>query len=84
MIYFHYTSASLFPTYSATLDALRADFPQIQFIYACAGYMEGATHPSENQASYEFNQLLKEKYLGEVPIYDLAAILSKMVLRVRV
>lgn len=77
MIFFHYARPDMFPYYSEKLDALRADFPHIQFIYACAGYMEGATHASENQASYEFNELLKAEYLGEVPIYDLAAILSK-------
>lgn len=77
MIFFHYARPEMFPYYSEKLDALRADFPHIQFIYACAGYMEGATHASENQASFEFNELLKAEYLGEVPIYDLGAILSK-------
>ena len=77
IIYFHYALPSMFNSYTERMDAMQADFPHIKFIYVCAGYMDGTIKPSENQSSFEFNELIKARYRGVAPLYDLAAILSK-------
>jgi len=77
IIYFHFAMPGSFKKYSETLDALRADYPDVKFIYVTGGFMEAGAHAKSNAQSVEFNKLLKDRYLGEVPIYDLGDILAK-------
>lgn len=77
IIYFHFGMPGTFDTYSQKMDALRADFPNTKFIYVTGGYMAADSHAKENAQSVEFNNMVKERYLGEVPLYDLGDILAK-------
>jgi len=57
------------------MDALRADFPRIRFIYVTAGFM-GPSKAKDNEAAHAFSEQVRTRYKGTVPIYDLGAILS--------
>lgn len=77
IIFYHTSTPATFDYYASHMDAMRARHPNTAFIYVCAGYMDGTVYPNQNLASYQFNELVKTRYRGVVPIYDMAAILSK-------
>ncbi|TFG40227.1 MAG: hypothetical protein E4H42_04640 [Chromatiales bacterium] len=75
LIYYHYAESSILSTYTNTMGALQRDYPNIKFVYVGAGYMD-VNHAAQNQQSVLFNNGVVSNYLGTVPIYNLAAILS--------
>lgn len=75
IIYFHTATPASFDTYAAKMDALRSDFPKIRFIYVTAGFM-GPKMAKNNEDAHAFSELVRKRYRGKVPIYDMGAILS--------
>lgn len=75
IIFYHQSSPEVFEYYAAKMDALRADFPNIRFIYVTAGFM-GPSKAAANENSHLFSEMVRKRYKGKVPLYDLGAILS--------
>lgn len=75
IIYFHTALPRAFDHYAAKMDALRADFPQVHFIYVTAGFM-AASRAKDNENAHAFSEKVRARYKGRVPVYDLGAILS--------
>lgn len=75
IIYFHTALPKAFDHYAAKMDALRADFPQVHFIYVTAGFM-AASRAKDNENAHAFSEKVRARYKGKVPVYDLGAILS--------
>lgn len=75
MVFYHTATAALFDTYKNTMDSLRADFPNIKFIYVTSG-LSGPQYNSNNTNSAAFGALVRAAYKGKVPLYDLGYILS--------
>ncbi|MEK7413941.1 MAG: leucine-rich repeat domain-containing protein [Planctomycetota bacterium] len=75
IIYFHTAAPASFETYATKMDALRSDFPKIRFIYVTAGFM-GPKMAKNNEEAHAFSELVRARYRGKVPIYDMGAILS--------
>ncbi len=74
-IYYHTAMANIFETYAHKMDSMREAYPHITFIYVCAGYM-AASQEKSNAEARKFNDLVRARYQGKVPLYDLGAILS--------
>ncbi len=64
-----------FDHYSKTMDALRADYPKITFIYACSGFHDARFAPRNEQAE-AFSEKVREAYMGKVPLFDTGKIVS--------
>lgn len=75
IIFYHTANADAFEPYAGKMDALRADFPRIRFIYVTAGFM-GPKYAKENEMAHAFSEKVRARYRGKVPIYDMGAILS--------
>jgi len=75
IIFYHTATPAAFDTYATKMDALRADFPRIRFIYVTAGFM-GPSKAKDNEAAHAFSEQVRQRYKGSVPIYDLGALLS--------
>ena len=75
VIYYHTAMGKLFDTYASKMDAMAAKYPNIKFIYVCAGYM-AASQKKSNDQTLIFNTAIRKRYQGKVPLYDLGAILS--------
>lgn len=75
IIYFHTALPSAFDHYATKMDALRADFPNVHFIYVTAGFM-AASRAKDNENAHAFSEKVRARYKGKVPVYDLGAILS--------
>jgi hypothetical protein len=75
IIYFHTALPGAFDHYAAKMDSLRADFPQVHFIYVTAGFM-AASRAKDNENAHAFSEKVRARYKGKVPVYDLGAILS--------
>ena len=75
MVYFDTGLASVFETYTNVFDTLRADYPNIKFVYVTAGY-EGIGHVTENTNSTAFNLKARAALKGKVPLYDLGYLLN--------
>ena len=76
MVEYHFCDAASFPTYQATLDAIRRDFPHIKVIYVTSGYMIDSVYHASNQASAEFGALSRAAYMGNQPLYDMGKMLG--------
>jgi hypothetical protein len=76
MVEYHFADAAIFPTYQATLDAIRRDFPHIKVIYVTSGYMIDSVYHASNQASAEFGALSRAAYMGKQPLYDMGKMLG--------
>ena len=75
IIFFHTALPEAFAHYAEKMDAWRADFPALRFIYVTAGFM-GPVHDKENEQAHAFSEKVRARYKGKVPLYDLGAILS--------
>lgn len=76
MIFFHTgPSAKEFEYYAQKMDALQADYPKIRFIY-CASGLSGPKFAKNNENSFAFSELVRARYKGRVPLYDMGKILS--------
>ena len=75
VIFYHTALPGAFPTYATKMDALHRDFPNIRFIYVTAGFM-GPAHAADNENAHQFSELVRARYRGREPVYDLGAILS--------
>ena len=76
MIFFHTgPSAKEFEYYAQKMDAMQADFPKIRFIY-CASGLSGPKFARNNENSFAFSELVRARYKGKVPLYDMGKILS--------
>lgn len=75
IIYFHTALPKAFDHYATKMDSLRADYPQVHFIYVTAGFM-AASRAKDNENAHAFSQKVRARYKGKVPLYDLGAILS--------
>ena len=64
-----------FDYYSKKMDAMRADFPNVKFIYACSGF-HGAKYADNNAAAQAFSEKVRQRYKGVVPLFDMGKILS--------
>jgi hypothetical protein len=76
MIEYHFCDAATFPTYQATLDGWRRDFPHMKVIYVTSGYMIDQYYHASNQASAQFGALVRGAYMGVQPLYDMARLLG--------
>lgn len=76
IIFYHTALPGMYDTYIQKMSALEAEFPDVKFVYVCSGYM-GPSRSTDNQNSYEFGELMRANQRGNVPLYDMAAILSK-------
>ena len=75
IIFFHTALPNNFEQYATKMDALRRDFPNIRFIYVTAGF-QADTRAKENENAHAWSDMVRARYKGKVPIYDLGAILS--------
>ena len=75
IIFYAMSTPETFEYYSSKMDALRHDFPKIKFIYVTAGFM-ASSRAETNEPSHAFSELIRARYKGQVPLYDLGAILS--------
>lgn len=75
IVYFHTALPANFDSYCAKMDAMQRDFPNARFIYVTAGFM-AETKAKENAAAHEWSELVRKRYKGKAPLYDLGAILS--------
>jgi hypothetical protein len=75
IIYFHTATPKNFDQYAAKTDALRRDFPNIRFIYTTGGFMADS-RAKYNEQSHAWSQLVRKRYKGKMPLYDLGKILS--------
>ncbi|MEI6337642.1 MAG: SGNH/GDSL hydrolase family protein [Verrucomicrobiota bacterium] len=78
VIIFYHTfteEAGAFEHYATKMDALRADFPNLRVIYVTAGFM-GPKEAKFNEMAHAFSEKVRQRYRGQVPVYDLGAILS--------
>jgi hypothetical protein len=75
IVFYHTATPALTDTYLARMDAWRAEFPKIRFIYVTAGLM-GPAKAKENEAAHAFSEQVRARCRGKVPVYDLGAILS--------
>jgi len=77
MIIYSAIKPETFKPYSAILDRLRADFPNVCFIYATAALnAKGVGRDAANEQMHAFSELLRRNYRGRTPLYDLGAIVS--------
>jgi len=78
VVIFYHTfteEAGAFEHYATKMDALRADFPNLRVIYVTAGFM-GPKEAKLNELAHVFSEKVRQRYRGQVPVYDLGAILS--------
>lgn len=77
-IIFYHTgpSAAQFEFYAEKMDALQADFPKVRFIY-CASGLSGPQFARNNENSFAFSELVRARYQGKAPLYDMGKILSE-------
>ena len=75
IIFFHTAAPKDFEQYAAKMDAMQRDFPKIKFIYVTAGLMAESQAKSNEQA-HAWSELVRARYKGKVPLYDLGKILS--------
>lgn len=76
MIFFHTgPNAKEFEFYAQKMDALQADYPNIRFIY-CASGLSGPKFAKNNENSFAYSELVRARYKGKVPLYDMGKILS--------
>ena len=75
IIYFHTALPNAFDHYASKMDALRADYPEVRFIYVTAGFMADS-RAKDNENAHAFSEKVRARYKGKVPVYDLGAILS--------
>ncbi len=75
IIYYHTAMENLFDTYAEKMDAMREAYPHITFIYVCAGLM-AEKQAKSNAQTVKFNEKIRARYKGKVPLYDLGHILS--------
>jgi len=76
MIYYHHCDPGTLERYCGTMDRVRKDFPHIRFVYVTAGFMD-ARHNRANAESAAFSKLIRERYQGRAPLYDLGYLLSR-------
>jgi len=69
------TQPELFDHYAAKMDALRADFPGVKFIFSTSGFC-GPSKAKENELGHQFSEKVRERYMGKVPLFDMGKILS--------
>jgi len=69
------TSPKDFEASVTPLDDLRADFPKTHIIYMTAG-VQGKKWEEQNEKSHAFSELVRQRYKGKVPLYDIEAVLS--------
>jgi hypothetical protein len=72
IIFFHTALPGAFDHYAAKMDSLRADFPEVRFIYVTAGFM-AASRSKDNKNAHAFSEKVRARYKGKVPLYDLGA-----------
>lgn len=75
VVFYHTATPDLFGPYSAQMEAWRAKYPNVRFIYVTSGFM-GPKYSKENEASFGFGEKVRENLKGKVPVYDMGAILS--------
>ncbi len=75
IIFFHIGLPQHFEQYSQKMDAWRRDFPDVKFIYVTAGFL-ALNQEKYNQQAHAWSELVRQKYKGKVPLYDLGKILS--------
>jgi len=75
IIFYHTATTDAFKTYADAMDQWRKDFPKTRFIYVTAGFM-GPKYAKDNEKAHEFSELVRARYKGKAPLYDMGAILS--------
>lgn len=75
VLFFHTARPNAFDHYASTMDSLRTDFPQVRVVYVTAGFM-ASTRSKDNENAHIFSEKVRARFKGEVPLYDLGAILS--------
>ena len=76
MIFYHTgPTPAEFEFYSKKMDAMQADFPNVRFIY-CASGLSGPKFADRNEKSFAFSELVRARYMGKAPLYDMGKILS--------
>lgn len=77
MIFYHMASPpeKVFEYYAPKMDAMQADFPNARFIYVTSG-LSGPGRAKTNEESQVFGELIRARYKGKVPLYDMGKILS--------
>jgi hypothetical protein len=75
MVFFHTCEPKQFDYYSKTFDAMQADYPKVKFIYCAAG-VSGPKLAKNNENGFAFAELVRARYKGKAPLYDMGKILS--------
>lgn len=75
IIYFHTAAPKNFEQYATKMDAMQKDFPKARFIYVTAGFM-AEKYAKQNEEAHEWSELVRKRYMGKAPLYDLGKILS--------
>jgi Leucine-rich repeat (LRR) protein len=75
IVFYHYATPALFDTYAKQMEAWRAAYPNVRFIYVTAGFM-GPKYAKNNEDSFAFGEKIRAAFKGKVPLYDMGAILS--------
>jgi hypothetical protein len=71
MVHHAATEVSVFEPYTNSFDTLQAEFPNIKFIYITGG-LGGVA----NTNSAEFSRLVRARYKGNAPLYDVGYLVS--------
>jgi Leucine-rich repeat (LRR) protein len=75
IVFYHYAAPALFDTYAKQMEAWRAAYPKVRFIYVASGFM-GPKYAKNNEESFAFGEKIRAAFKGKVPLYDMGAILS--------
>lgn len=77
MIFYHMSSdpEKVFEYYSKKMDAMQGDFPKVRFIF-CASGLSRPKRADANEKSFAFGELVRARYMGKAPLYDMGKILS--------
>jgi len=76
MVEFHQASPATFPYYKQKMDGWRRDFPNIHFIFVTAGVQPLGPNDDNNEASWQFGDLVEANYRGVAPLMDWRDLLS--------
>ncbi|MBN2582796.1 MAG: leucine-rich repeat domain-containing protein [Planctomycetes bacterium] len=76
VIYFHTADPKNFEQYATKMDAMQKAMPNIRFIYVTAGFMDKDKQAKLNEQAHAWSELVRQRYKGKAPLYDLGKILS--------
>ncbi len=75
IVFYHTATPEIFDTYQQTVLDWQKSYPKARIIAVTSGFM-GPKHAKNNEASFAFGEKARSELRGQIPLYDLGAILS--------